>query len=114
MTRNVTLASRNHNFMPSYCFPGDPATLLKAGIVKLASGLSSPLSNVHENFREMGVVDVLNPHSYKIVNFTRKIFLFGLILGNLFISIFTTLPGVALRGIVTRLEKEPYIHLRGL
>lgn len=114
MASNVALASRDRSFEAPSFFPGDPATLLKAGIIKIASELSSPISNAHENFRRISVVDVLNPQSYKIVNYVRKIFLFGSLLCNLFVSIFTTLPGIVLRGVVTKLEKEPFIHLTGL
>ncbi|HSX10819.1 MAG TPA: endonuclease/exonuclease/phosphatase family protein [Chlamydiales bacterium] len=78
-------------------------------IFEFASLLTDPICMAHENLRRIEVVDALNPWDCKLVNFVRKIFLWLVVLGYAFLAAFTTLPGIALRGVAAHWQKEPFI-----
>ncbi|MEK7340524.1 MAG: endonuclease/exonuclease/phosphatase family protein [Candidatus Rhabdochlamydia sp.] len=90
-----------------------PLDLLKKKTFRFASLLTEPACKAHELFRRLYLVDVLNPTASKTSNWARKFFLgMGLVVSS-FLSIGTTIPGAALRGITSHLEKEPFIYYQG-
>jgi endonuclease/exonuclease/phosphatase family metal-dependent hydrolase len=56
---------------------------------------------------------VLNPTASKTSNWARKFFIGMGIIANSSLSVGTALPGAVLRGIVSHLEKEPFIYYQG-
>jgi hypothetical protein len=80
---------------------------------RIASYLTDPICKTHECFRRIYVVDTLNPTDSKITNFARKVFLGLAVLVFAFLALFTTLPGVAIRGVAVHLKSTPYIYEKG-
>jgi len=82
-------------------------------VFQAASYLTDPICKAHECFRRIFVVDALNPADSLLVNLSRKLFLGFSAFVFALSAIFTTLPGVALRGTATHLQSEPYIYQKG-
>ena len=80
----------------------------------IASYLTDPICKAHEYFRRLHIVEALNPTASKVANFARKMFLWLAVAGFAFLAIFTTLPGLALRGITAYLQNKPFIYEKGL
>lgn len=87
--------------------------ILKKQTFRFASYLTDPICRAHELFRQMYVIDVLNPTACKIRNWTRKFFIGIGIIASSFLSMGTTVPGVCLRALASHLEKEPFIYYQG-
>ncbi|MDQ5956688.1 MAG: endonuclease/exonuclease/phosphatase family protein [Candidatus Rhabdochlamydia sp.] len=97
----------------SYFSTTDSLDFLKKRTFRFASLLTEPICKAHELFRRLYLVDVLNPTDSKTSNLARKFFIgIGFIICT-FLSIGSTIPGAALRGIVSYLEKEPFIYYQG-
>jgi endonuclease/exonuclease/phosphatase family metal-dependent hydrolase len=79
----------------------------------VASYLTDPVCKAHENFRRLHVVDALNPTASKVTNLVRKIFLWMAVIGYATVALFTTLPGIALRGLAAHWQKVPYLSVKG-
>jgi endonuclease/exonuclease/phosphatase family metal-dependent hydrolase len=86
---------------------------LKKKTFLFASLLTEPICKVHELFRRLYLVDVLNPTASKTSNWARKFFLGMGIVASSFLSVGTALSGAVLRGITSYLEKEPFIYYQG-
>ncbi len=86
---------------------------LKTSTVQTASYLTDPVCKTHELFRRIQIVDALHPASTKAVNLARKCFLGMGLITCAVLSTMTTLPGIALRLAVCKLEQEPYIYWEG-
>ncbi len=80
-----------------------------------ASYLTDPVCKGHEFSRRISIVDVLNPADHLLCNLARKIALFMGMIGWYSLAIVTTLPGIALREVGARLQKNPftYFHAEG-
>lgn len=78
-----------------------------------ASILTEPACKVHEFARRIKIVEVLNPTDSKIRNFVRKCFLAIAIVVLAYIALFTTLPGIAIRGVATYVQKSSFTYLKG-
>lgn len=79
-------------------------------LFQAASYASDPLCYVHQSFREICVVDSVNPHSSYFANLVRKVALFIGIVGWVSLAFVTSLPGVALRFLGKQLQKVPYLY----
>lgn len=77
----------------------------------LASFLTDPICKAHESFRRAYVVDSLHPTDFKVVNWARKFFLMAAVVLFSLIALFTTGPGVALRGWAASWQKDPFTSL---
>ncbi len=75
-----------------------------------ASYASDPLCYAHQSFREICVVDSVNPHSSFVTNLAKKVALFIGITGWISLAFFTSLPGVALRFLGKQLQTVPYLY----
>ena len=95
-------------FLPTYSLD-----FLKKNTFRFASLLTEPICKAHELFRRLYLVDVLNPTASKTSNWARKFFLGMGVVVSFFLSVGAAPPGVALRGIASYLEKEPFIYYRG-
>lgn len=78
-----------------------------------ASYASDPIDNAHRSFREICVVDTLNPTSCILVNLAKKTALCIGIVGWISLAVFTSLPGVALRFLGRQLQTVPYFFEQG-
>jgi hypothetical protein len=92
--------------------PGDWQSWIKESSIVAASYLTDPVCMMHISFRQSSTVDDLNPDSYRVANWARKSFYWGKagFCAGLAIA---SLPGMAIRYAVCRLQKEPYTHRRG-
>ncbi len=72
---------------------------IDALLFEAASTLTDPICNAHEAFRRSQVVSEI----------AKKIFLWLSALVFAFLALFTTLPGIALRGAVSWLKTVPYL-----
>ncbi len=109
----ATAAVSQYYISISYFPPIYPLDLLKKKTFCFASLLTEPVCKAHELFRRLYVVDELNPTASKTSNWARKFFLGVGIVASSFLSLGTAVPGAALRGIASHLEKEPFIYYQG-
>ena len=109
----TTAISYENYFYVEPFFKGQIGNVLKTQAFRFASYLTEPICKAHELFRQIYIVDVLNPTSCKIRNLARKFFIAVGIIANSFLSIGTTIPGICVRGITSHLEKEPFIYCQG-
>jgi exonuclease III len=79
---------------------------------RAGSYLTNPLCHAHELWRRMSVVDLLHPASHPLLNTARKVSLSIMISGWAALSLFTILPGIALRYLGVYLQKQPFIHVQ--
>ncbi|PWU14885.1 MAG: hypothetical protein C5B45_03800 [Chlamydiae bacterium] len=109
----ATAAISRYDTLMSYFPTNNSLDFLKKKTFCFASLLTEPICKAHELFRRLCLVDVLNPTASKTSNWVRKFFLgMGLVVSS-FLSIGTAIPGAALRGIISHLEKEPFIYYQG-
>jgi len=86
----------------------------KEKVLQTASYLTDPVCKSREFLMRCYVVNDLNPNSYRITNLFRKCMLAAGITVCGLLAIFCTLPAMALRYAVCRLQKAPYIHRTGI
>ena len=86
---------------------------VKSAVFRVASYLTDPICKCHELMRRLHLVDHLHPTAMKVANVARKMLLVGAMAVCAFTALFTTLPGIALRGMGVYLQKEPFIHWKG-
>lgn len=114
MTEAISLLHRNHEDLFAHYEPRSQVEdFLKKKAFRLASYLTDPLCKAHDLFRRLYIVDVLNPTASKTSKWAKKFFIgIGMIISS-FLSVGTTFPGVCLRGVASRLEKDPFIYYQG-
>lgn len=78
-----------------------------------ASFLTDPICKSHEFYRRLYFVDAMHPKENAISRCARKFFIFLGFVGYSTVATVTTIPGIALRGILANLQKHPYIYERG-
>lgn len=102
---------------PGWCETalGDLRSKAVSALFVTASYLTDPVCKGHEFSRRISIVDVLNPADHFLCNLARKIALFMGMIGWYSLAIVTTLPGIALREVGARLQKNPftYFHAEG-
>lgn len=111
--QTVSIGVSAWDWLKSWVSIDDLAGRIKAAIFRAASRLTDPICKSHELFRRLYVVDALHPSASKAANWARKFFLFLGLVGAAAIAIVTTAPGIALRGLASFLQKEPFIYVRG-
>ncbi len=79
----------------------------------LASSLTDPVCKAHEYFRRIKVTDALYPTDHKVTHVARKIFLVLAVVFFATLSLLTTLPGIALRGLAAQSQKVPFLYVQG-
>lgn len=89
------------------------AAKIKKGAFRAAAYLTDPICKAHELYQRLYIVDAQHPTAYRISNYARKLSLFAAMLTCAAAAIFTTLPGIALRGMTAYLQKEPFIYVKG-
>lgn len=80
---------------------------------QIASYLTDPVCRAHESFWRARVVSAANPEARKVANAVRKCFLYLAAVAFAVLALFTTLPGVALRGAAARLQNRPFLFEKG-
>ncbi len=106
--------------MTSIALANDQSTLFdtdrtsfKTDVFTVASYLTDPVCKTHELYRRFMIVDAVHPTAYQVTNFIRKsALLFGAMQYG-FLALFLTLPGIALRNLACRFQREPFIHMQG-
>lgn len=89
---------------------GDKASAI---IFRVASYMSEPLCKTHQYLRQYSVVDALHPNASRTERWARKFFFsMGVVLNGI-ASIFTTIPGIALRHLAKSLQQHPFIYFEG-
>lgn len=83
------------------------------GVFRAGSYFTDPICKVHECFRRIQIVDALNPDGTTLSNLSQKIALCFSMLGWLSLSLFTTLPGIALRVLGSLLLKNAFFYQKG-
>ncbi len=86
----------------------------KVEVFRLASLLTDPACKVHELFRRYCLVDRVNPEASLADRVCKKVAICAAATAYAFLAAFTTIPGVAIRAIASRLQKDPYIHLESI
>jgi endonuclease/exonuclease/phosphatase family metal-dependent hydrolase len=76
----------------------------------LASDLTDPVCKAHEYFRRTYTVEALHPTATRVANVVRKFFLVIAALLFSCLALFTTLPGIALRGLAAKLQNTPFLE----
>ena len=79
-------------------------------LFETASYLTDPVCKGHEFSRRISIVDALNPADHFLWNLARKITLFMGMIGWYSLAIVTTLPGIAMRELGARLQKNPFVY----
>lgn len=79
---------------------------------RAGSYLIEPAFKVHELYRYLSVVDVLNPDSHPLINMVTKISLYVAMAGWFSIACLTTLPAIGLRFLGVQLQNTPFIYMQ--
>lgn len=118
MGMEVLNASDETGYWPC-CLPDissaldEAAAKIKFVAFRTAAYLTDPICKAHELYRRIYIVDAQHPTAYRVSNYARKLSLFAAMLTCAAAAIFTTLPGIALRGMTAYLQKEPFIYVKG-
>ncbi len=82
-------------------------------LARTASYLTSPIAKAHELFRRVHLVDTLNQHQSKIVNFARKAFLTVVVAVVGFVGVIPAGLGICLRAFQKVVQPENFFHFAG-
>lgn len=80
-------------------------------IFKTASRLTDPVCKAHEFWCRIYLVDALEQNRLRVTRVAKKFLLLLGVAICTFAAIFTTLPGLFLRYLASRLQNKPYLHL---
>ncbi|HSX12491.1 MAG TPA: hypothetical protein VLF61_03285, partial [Rhabdochlamydiaceae bacterium] len=84
------------------------STSFKTAVFTAASVVTDPVCKAHELYRRFMIVDAVHPTAYQVTNFIRKsALLFGAMQCGV-LALFLTLPGIALRNLACRFQREPF------
>ena len=87
-----------------------PSSRWTIATFRLASYLTDPICHGHERYRRIAVVDALYPAAGRLANTVRKGRLLAELCGYAILAMLTTVPGIALRHLASRLQTRPYLH----